>query len=63
MRVFCSTDGRVGVLRCLRVLVVVVVVDFEIIIMGCGGSKNVDDLPLVVLCRERKELIKAASDH
>jgi hypothetical protein len=30
--------------------------------MGCGGSK-VDDLPLVVLCRERKELIKAASDH
>ncbi|KAH8515889.1 hypothetical protein H0E87_004347 [Populus deltoides] len=30
--------------------------------MGCGGSK-VDDLPLVVLCRERKEVIKAASDH
>lgn len=30
--------------------------------MGCGGSK-VDDLPLVTLCRERKELIKAASDH
>ncbi|WCJ44370.1 hypothetical protein M5689_025040 [Euphorbia peplus] len=30
--------------------------------MGCGGSK-VDDLPLVVRCRERKELIKAASDH
>ncbi|KAF9611241.1 hypothetical protein IFM89_028311 [Coptis chinensis] len=30
--------------------------------MGCGGSK-VDDLPLVTLCRERKELIKAAGDH
>ncbi|CAN1240436.1 Protein ALTERED PHOSPHATE STARVATION RESPONSE 1 [Linum grandiflorum] len=30
--------------------------------MGCGGSK-VDDLPLVILCRERKQLIKAASDH
>ncbi|KAI5589232.1 hypothetical protein POPTR_005G179100v4 [Populus trichocarpa] len=30
--------------------------------MGCGGSK-VDDLPLVTLCRERKEEIKAASDH
>ncbi|KAL9446630.1 hypothetical protein AB3S75_014324 [Citrus x aurantiifolia] len=30
--------------------------------MGCGGSK-VDDLPLVTLCRERKQLIKAASDH
>uniref|UniRef100_A0A6N2MLD2 DUF630 domain-containing protein n=1 Tax=Salix viminalis TaxID=40686 RepID=A0A6N2MLD2_SALVM len=30
--------------------------------MGCGGSK-VDDLPLVTLCRERKEVIKAASDH
>ncbi|KAJ7006610.1 uncharacterized protein [Populus alba] len=30
--------------------------------MGCGGSK-VDDLPLVVLCRERKEVLKAASDH
>ena len=30
--------------------------------MGCGGSK-VDDLPLVTRCRERKELIKAASDH
>lgn len=30
--------------------------------MGCGGSK-VDDLPLVVLCRERKELIRAAADH
>ncbi|KAF6152820.1 hypothetical protein GIB67_004649 [Kingdonia uniflora] len=30
--------------------------------MGCGGSK-LDDLPLVNLCRERKELIKAAADH
>ncbi|KAF9682633.1 hypothetical protein SADUNF_Sadunf05G0129200 [Salix dunnii] len=30
--------------------------------MGCGGSK-VDDLPLVILCRERKEVIKAASDQ
>ncbi|KAJ4965867.1 hypothetical protein NE237_017716 [Protea cynaroides] len=30
--------------------------------MGCGGSK-VDDLPLVTLCRERKEYIKAAADH
>ncbi|KAL3592443.1 hypothetical protein D5086_011083 [Populus alba] len=30
--------------------------------MGCGGSK-VDNLPLVTLCRERKEEIKAASDH
>ncbi|OAY58287.1 protein ALTERED PHOSPHATE STARVATION RESPONSE 1 isoform X2 [Manihot esculenta] len=30
--------------------------------MGCGGSK-VDDLPLVTRCRERKELIRAASDH
>ncbi|XP_050205667.1 protein ROLLING AND ERECT LEAF 2-like [Mercurialis annua] len=30
--------------------------------MGCGGSK-IDDLPLVTRCRERKELIKAASDH
>ncbi|OVA07931.1 protein of unknown function DUF632 [Macleaya cordata] len=30
--------------------------------MGCGGSK-VDDLPLVIRCRERKELIKAAVDH
>ncbi|CAK7346959.1 unnamed protein product [Dovyalis caffra] len=30
--------------------------------MGCGGSK-VDDLPLVTLCRERKEVIKAVSDH
>ncbi|XP_065881958.1 nitrate regulatory gene2 protein [Euphorbia lathyris] len=30
--------------------------------MGCGGSK-VDNLPLVIRCRERKELIKAASDH
>ncbi|XVE55309.1 hypothetical protein DITRI_Ditri03aG0148600 [Diplodiscus trichospermus] len=31
-------------------------------IMGCGQSK-VDDLPLVILCKERKELIKAASIH
>ncbi|KAL1207644.1 Protein ROLLING AND ERECT LEAF 2 [Cardamine amara subsp. amara] len=30
--------------------------------MGCGGSK-VDDQPLVILCRERKQLIKAASHH
>ncbi|XP_022936696.1 nitrate regulatory gene2 protein-like [Cucurbita moschata] len=30
--------------------------------MGCGGSK-VDELQLVSLCRERKELIKAASRH
>ncbi|KAJ4950052.1 hypothetical protein NE237_026884 [Protea cynaroides] len=30
--------------------------------MGCGGSK-VDDLPLVTLCRQRKEYIKAAADH
>ncbi|KAK9096081.1 hypothetical protein Sjap_021578 [Stephania japonica] len=30
--------------------------------MGCGGSK-VDDLPLVTLCRERKELVRAAADH
>ncbi|KAL5559639.1 hypothetical protein UlMin_035850, partial [Ulmus minor] len=30
--------------------------------MGCGGSK-VDDLPLVIRCRERKDLIRAASDH
>lgn len=30
--------------------------------MGCGGSK-VDELQLVNLCRERKELIKAASRH
>ncbi|XP_052191230.1 protein ROLLING AND ERECT LEAF 2 isoform X2 [Diospyros lotus] len=30
--------------------------------MGCGGSK-VDDLPLVVRCRERKELIRAAADQ
>ncbi|KAL4278642.1 hypothetical protein GQ457_03G032490 [Hibiscus cannabinus] len=32
------------------------------VIMGCGPSK-VDDLPLVALCKERKELIKAASIH
>ncbi|KAL8134338.1 hypothetical protein AgCh_009387 [Apium graveolens] len=30
--------------------------------MGCGGSK-VDNLPLVIRCRERKELIKAAVDQ
>ncbi|WKA09418.1 hypothetical protein VitviT2T_027066 [Vitis vinifera] len=30
--------------------------------MGCGGSK-VDDYPLVTLCRERKELIRAAAEH
>ncbi|XP_040998689.1 LOW QUALITY PROTEIN: nitrate regulatory gene2 protein-like [Juglans microcarpa x Juglans regia] len=30
--------------------------------MGCGVSK-VDDLPLVTLCRERRDFIKAASDH
>ncbi|XVF39304.1 hypothetical protein PTKIN_Ptkin01aG0024000 [Pterospermum kingtungense] len=30
--------------------------------MGCGQSK-VDDLPLVTLCKERKELIKTASIH
>ncbi|PON73198.1 hypothetical protein PanWU01x14_060390 [Parasponia andersonii] len=30
--------------------------------MGCGNSK-VDDLPLVTLCRERKDLVKTASDH
>jgi hypothetical protein len=32
------------------------------IIMGCGASK-VEDLPLVTLCRERKDFIKTASDH
>ncbi|KAK6938389.1 protein of unknown function DUF632 [Dillenia turbinata] len=30
--------------------------------MGCGASK-VDDLPLVVRCRERKQLIKAANEQ
>ncbi|EOA33619.1 hypothetical protein CARUB_v10019768mg [Capsella rubella] len=30
--------------------------------MGCGGSK-VDNQQIVILCRERKELIKAASYH
>ena len=30
--------------------------------MGCGPSK-VDDLPLVTLCRERKEFLKAASQQ
>ncbi|PKA49007.1 hypothetical protein AXF42_Ash019545 [Apostasia shenzhenica] len=30
--------------------------------MGCANSKT-EDLPLVVLCRERRELIRAAADH
>ncbi|KAM1134616.1 hypothetical protein ACFX19_044421 [Malus domestica] len=30
--------------------------------MGCGGSK-VDNLPLVMLCKERKDHIKTASDQ
>lgn len=30
--------------------------------MGCCSSK-VDNLPLVIRCRERKELLKAAADH
>ncbi|XP_068648248.1 protein ALTERED PHOSPHATE STARVATION RESPONSE 1-like [Aristolochia californica] len=30
--------------------------------MGCGSSK-VDDLPLVALCRERKDLIREAADQ
>nr|VDD21583.1 unnamed protein product [Brassica oleracea] len=30
--------------------------------MGCGGSK-IDEQQLVILCRERKELIKTASHH
>lgn len=30
--------------------------------MGCGASK-VEDLPLVTLCRERRDFIKAAADH
>lgn len=30
--------------------------------MGCGGSKA-EDLPLVIRCRQRKSLIKAAADH
>ncbi|KAL8485640.1 hypothetical protein ACS0TY_027795 [Phlomoides rotata] len=30
--------------------------------MGCSGSKE-DDLPLVVRCRERRELIRAAANH
>ncbi|XP_051124098.1 nitrate regulatory gene2 protein-like isoform X2 [Andrographis paniculata] len=30
--------------------------------MGCSGSKA-DDLPLVVRCRERRELIRAAANH
>lgn len=44
------------------VLAILFVADSVIIIMGCGPSK-VDDLPLVTLCKERKELIKAASAH
>lgn len=39
---------------------------FEVLLigfdMGCSGSK-VDDLPLVIRCRERKDLLKAAADH
>lgn len=30
--------------------------------MGCGGSK-VDDLPLVTLCRERRDFVRKASEH
>ncbi|GER37735.1 hypothetical protein STAS_14152 [Striga asiatica] len=30
--------------------------------MGCGGSKA-EDLPLVVRCRERRDLIRAAANH
>ncbi|EPS73984.1 hypothetical protein M569_00764 [Genlisea aurea] len=30
--------------------------------MGCSGSK-VDDLPLVIRCRERRDLIRAAAHH
>ncbi|KAK6114898.1 hypothetical protein DH2020_007167 [Rehmannia glutinosa] len=30
--------------------------------MGCSGSKA-EDLPLVVRCRERRDLIRAAADH
>ncbi|XP_075480758.1 uncharacterized protein LOC142521438 [Primulina tabacum] len=30
--------------------------------MGCSGSKT-EDLPLVVRCRERRELIRAAANH
>ncbi|CAI9754377.1 unnamed protein product [Fraxinus pennsylvanica] len=30
--------------------------------MGCSGSKA-DDLPLVVRCRERRELIRGAAEH
>ncbi|KAK3041397.1 hypothetical protein RJ639_001595 [Escallonia herrerae] len=43
----------------LGVFLVVLVIDDS---MGCGGSKA-DDLPLVVLCRERKDFIKAAAEH
>lgn len=31
--------------------------------MGCSGSKAYDELPLVVRCRERRELIRAARNH
>ncbi|KAL2892946.1 Nitrate regulatory gene2 protein [Bienertia sinuspersici] len=31
-------------------------------LMGCGTSKA-EDLPLVTFCKERKDLIKSASDH
>ncbi|GMH21606.1 hypothetical protein Nepgr_023448 [Nepenthes gracilis] len=30
--------------------------------MGCGGSKE-ENLPLVVLCKERRSLLKAAAEH
>ncbi|KAL4559202.1 hypothetical protein LXL04_031336 [Taraxacum kok-saghyz] len=30
--------------------------------MGCGGSK-IDDLPLVIRCRARKEMIRSAMDY
>ncbi|KAK4747665.1 hypothetical protein SAY87_014251 [Trapa incisa] len=45
------------VLRGVFVLVFLLVVE-----MGCGGSK-VDDTHIVSLCRERKQLIRAAADH
>ncbi|XP_059631797.1 nitrate regulatory gene2 protein isoform X2 [Cornus florida] len=53
-----------GVLCCfddlgLKLGFSLVVVVFD---MGCSGSK-VDDLPLVIRCRERKELIRAAAEH
>ncbi|XP_017246961.1 uncharacterized protein LOC108218503 [Daucus carota subsp. sativus] len=46
----------------IRVWICYCLEGFVIVGMGCGGSK-VDDLPLVIRCRERKELIKAAVDH